>query len=109
MSMDITLSRASKAIEAGKVVAAELGIPFTISIVDAGAHVVAVSRMDGAALVSIEVSQAKARTSVLFAQPTKGLAGAAKPGGPTLASENGSPGPLALIAPGIPLLACDRR
>src|SRR2546430_5160689 len=90
MSMDITLSRASKAIEAGKVVAAELGIPFTISVVDAGAHVVAVSRMDGAALVSIEVSQAKARTSVLFAQPTKGLAGAVQHRAPNFVLQKGA-------------------
>ena len=109
MSMDITLSRASKAIEAGKVVAAELGIPFTISVVDAGAHVVAVSRMDGAALVSIEVSQAKARTSVLFAQPTKGLAGAVQPGAPMFGIESGTRDPLAFIAGGVPVIDVDGR
>src|SRR5205823_2269436 len=73
MSSEITLARAEKAIEAGKVEGAELGIPFTISVVDAGAHVVAVARMDGAALASLELSHSKARTSVLFAQPTANL------------------------------------
>src|SRR2546421_10823540 len=104
MSMDITLSRASKAIEAGKVEGAELGIPFTISVVDAGAHVVAVARMDGAALASLELSHSKARTSVLFAQPTANLAGAAQPGAPLFGIQDGTRDPLAFLPGGIPVI-----
>jgi uncharacterized protein GlcG (DUF336 family) len=104
MSVEITLARAAKAIEAGKVEGAELGIAFTISIVDAGAHLITVSRMDGAALASVEVSQAKARTSVLFAQPTKSLVAAVQPGAPMFGIEAGTRDPLAFIAGGIPVL-----
>jgi uncharacterized protein GlcG (DUF336 family) len=50
MTSTITLAGADKAIEAGRAKAAQLGIAFTIAIVDAGAHLVALSRQDGAAL-----------------------------------------------------------
>lgn len=46
--------------------AGELGVSACISIVDAGAHLMAFRRMDGAALGPIDVSQRKARTSALF-------------------------------------------
>jgi uncharacterized protein GlcG (DUF336 family) len=49
MTSTITLAGADKAIEAGKAKAAELGIAFTIAIVDAAANLVAFSRQDGAA------------------------------------------------------------
>jgi uncharacterized protein GlcG (DUF336 family) len=104
MSVEITLASAAKAIEAGKVEGAELGIAFTISVVDAGAHLITASRMDGAALASVEASQAKARTSVFFAQPTKGLVAAAQPGAPLFGIEAGIREPLAFIAGGIPVL-----
>jgi uncharacterized protein GlcG (DUF336 family) len=109
MSTEITLARAAKAIEAGKVEGAELGIPFTISIVDAGAHVVAVSRMDGAALGSVELSQAKARTSVLFAQPTRNLVAAVQPGAPLFGIETGTRDPLVFVAGGVPVIDADGR
>src|SRR5882762_7618467 len=48
----ITLSNATKAIEVGQDKAAQLGIAFTITVVDTGGHLVALSRMDGAALGS---------------------------------------------------------
>ena len=109
MSTEISLARATKAIEAGKADAAELGIPFTITIVDAGAHLLAVTRMDGAALVSVDASHAKARTSVLFAQPTKGLAAAVQPGAPLYGIAAGSRDLMAFIAGGIPVIDTDGR
>lgn len=71
MTSTITLDGADQAIEAGRAKAAQLGIAFTIAIVDAGTHLVALSRQDGAALASVESSQAKARTSVLFGAPPR--------------------------------------
>ncbi|HEV2378026.1 MAG TPA: heme-binding protein [Streptosporangiaceae bacterium] len=109
MPSTITLDRANAAIEAGKAKAKELGIAFTISIVDAGAHLVSVSRMDGAALASVEASQAKARTSVLFAQPTRDLAGAVQPGAPMYGIEAGFRDGLAFVGGGVPILGPDGR
>jgi uncharacterized protein GlcG (DUF336 family) len=103
MSSTITLAHAEKAIEAGKAKAAELGIAFTITVVDAGAHLVAVSRMDGAALAAVESSQAKARTSVLFGASTRDLAPAVQPGAPMFGIESGFRTPLAFVGGGVPV------
>ena len=104
MSSEITLARAANAIQAGTVEGAELGVPFTISVVDAGAHVVALSRMDGAALASVELSQAKARTAVLFGQATGNLTAAVQPGAPMYGIAAGTRDPLAFLPGGIPVL-----
>jgi uncharacterized protein GlcG (DUF336 family) len=109
MSIEITSASAAKAIEAGKVEATELGIPFTIAIVDAGGYLVSASRMDGAALASVELSQSKARTSVLFAQPTKNLAGAVQPGAPLYGIDAGTRDPLLFLAGGVPVIDPDGR
>ena len=103
MTSTITLDGADQAIEAGRVKAAQLGIAFTIAIVDAGAHLVALSRQDGAALASVESSQAKARTSVLFGAPTKDLAGAVQPGAPMFGIESGFRDTLAFVGGGVPV------
>jgi uncharacterized protein GlcG (DUF336 family) len=103
MSSTITLAGAEKAIEAGKAKAAELGIAFTITIVDAGVHLVTVARMDGAALASVEASQAKARTSVLFASATRDLAPAVQPGAPMFGLEAGFREPVAFVGGGVPV------
>jgi uncharacterized protein GlcG (DUF336 family) len=104
MTSTITLASAEKAIEAGRAKAAQLGIAFTIAIVDAGAQLVALSRQDGAALASVESSQAKARTSVLFGAPTKDLAGAVQPGAPMFGIESGFRDTVAFVGGGIPVI-----
>lgn len=51
--------------------AKELDIKVCIAVCDAGAHLTAFYRMDGAFLGSIDVAQGKARTAVLFPFPTE--------------------------------------
>jgi uncharacterized protein GlcG (DUF336 family) len=103
MSGSISLSSAEKAIEVGKSKAAELGIEFTICVLDGGARLVVLSRMDGAALASVESSQAKARTSVYFAQPTRDLAGAVQPGAPMFGIESGFGDPVVFVGGAVPV------
>lgn len=78
----VVLARASAhaALDAGFAKADELGVPFTIAILDGGGNLVAQVRGDGAALASIGTSVAKALTAVHFAQPTQDLQGAVNPG-----------------------------
>jgi uncharacterized protein GlcG (DUF336 family) len=99
----ITLEAAERAIEAGKKKSAELGIPFTISVLDAGAHLIAAARLDGAALAAVETSQTKARTSVLFMQATKDLVPAVQPGAPLFGIEASTRDPLAFVPGGVPV------
>ena len=46
-------------------------LPVVIAIVDSGAHLVALARMDNTQLGSVEVAIAKARCSALFRRATK--------------------------------------
>jgi uncharacterized protein GlcG (DUF336 family) len=103
MSGSTSLNSAEKAIEAGKAKAAEFGIAFTITVLDDGAQLVALSRMDGAALASVESSQAKARTSVYFAAPTRDLAGAVQPGAPMFGIDSAFGDPVVFVGGAVPV------
>jgi uncharacterized protein GlcG (DUF336 family) len=48
----------------------EIGMAACIAVVDAGAHLKAFRRMDGAFAGAVDVSQRKARTSALFPLPS---------------------------------------
>ena len=58
---------------AARAAEAAAGIPCAMSIVivDSGAHLMYLERMDGALLASPEVASRKARSAVLFNRPTK--------------------------------------
>jgi len=57
-------------IEAAEKQAAEMGHPFVIAIVDESGVLKAFSRMDGAALLSVQVAQDKAYTAIGFGMST---------------------------------------
>jgi uncharacterized protein GlcG (DUF336 family) len=103
----ISLSSAEKAIEAGKAKAAQLGVGFTISVVDAGTHLIALSRMDGAALAGVQASVAKARTCALFGASTKDLAPAVQPGAPMFGIGAGFRDELVFVGGGVPVFDAD--
>lgn len=67
-SVSTELARAM--IEAAERKAQEMGHPFVIAIVDESGVLKEFSRMDGAALLSIQVAQDKAYTAVGFGMPT---------------------------------------
>jgi uncharacterized protein GlcG (DUF336 family) len=51
--------------------AAAISCPMSIAVVDSGAHLVYLERMDDALIGSVEASQRKARCAVLYKRPTK--------------------------------------
>src|SRR5438874_12504009 len=51
---------------------AELGVPMVIAVVDESGVLKAFSRMDGAALLSVQIAQDKAYTAIGFGLPTDG-------------------------------------
>ena len=67
----ISLQRAQAAIEAAAAEATKRGWPLNIAVVDSGANLVVLVRMDGAQLGSIAIAEHKARASVKFRRPTK--------------------------------------
>lgn len=68
--MTITTDRADEIIQRACIRADEIGMAACIAVVDAGAHLKAFRRMDGAFAGAVDVSQRKARTSALFPLPS---------------------------------------
>ena len=68
----VSTEAAHRLIAAGEAKAAEMGKPFVIAVVDDDGVLKAFSRMDGAALLSVQVAQDKAYTAVGFGLPTHG-------------------------------------
>ena len=91
-SMNITLEQAEKVIAAAKAKAAELNTKMDISVVDAGANLVAFARMDGAWLGSVDISMKKARTTAWFTMDTADLSSLVQPGAPLFNIEHSNGG-----------------
>lgn len=102
----ITTEQARKVIAAGEARAAEIGVPVNIAVLDAGVHLKAFSRMDGAVLGSIDVATGKARTAALFQTSSEAVWDYCKPGAPAHGLER-SNGGLMTFAGGLPLVAAD--
>ena len=102
----MTSDQARKIIAAGEARAAEIGVPVNIAVLDAGTHLKAFVRMDGAVLGSIDVAMGKARTAALFQTTSEAVWDYCKPGAPApgLQLSNGG---LMTFAGGIPLTGAD--
>ncbi len=103
----VPLDKATAAIAAGIVRGTSLGVPFTITVIDAGGFLVAAHRMDGAALASIETSASKATTALLFARSTRDLVAAVQPGAALFTIQTATRAPLAFVPGGVPLTDSD--
>lgn len=99
----LPLSVAQSLTDAAIARAYRVGIPCTIAVLDGGAHLVQVTRMDGAALASIETSLAKARTAVQFGAPTADLTPMVEPGGPLHTVAASFALPVTFVAGGVPV------
>jgi uncharacterized protein GlcG (DUF336 family) len=63
---------AHRMIAAAEAKAQEIGVPMVIAVCDESGVLKAFSRMDGAALLSVQVAQDKAYTAIGFGMPTDG-------------------------------------
>jgi uncharacterized protein GlcG (DUF336 family) len=98
----ISLTRATKVVDAAVEKAGEIGQPMNIAVVDDGGHLVAFARMDGAIKASIDISINKARTSILMNAPTGALMPLVQPGAELYGLEQTNGG-LVIFGGGIPL------
>jgi uncharacterized protein GlcG (DUF336 family) len=67
----ITIEAASRMIGAAEAKAREMGRPMCIAVVDGDGTLKAFSRMDGAPLLAVQISQDKAYTAVSFGMSTE--------------------------------------
>jgi uncharacterized protein GlcG (DUF336 family) len=103
---DITSDQASRIIAAAEARATEIGVAANIAVLDAGVHLKAFARMDGAVLGSIDLAIGKARTAALFQTTSEAVWDYCKPGAPAHNLE-ASNGRLYPFAGGLPLRAAD--
>lgn len=68
----ISADLARRVITAAEEKAREIGVPMNIAVVDESGVLKAFTRMDGAALLSVQIAQDKAYTAVGFGMPTHG-------------------------------------
>lgn len=68
----ITQEASDKLIAAATAKADEIGVPMCITIVDESGNLKAFRRMDGAALLSVDIATNKAYTAVSFGMPSHG-------------------------------------
>ncbi len=71
--MALSFSQAQKAVQQATARAAEMSIPVSVAVVDDGGYLLAFARMDGAKLVSVEVSQGKAYGTVFLGTPSAAI------------------------------------
>ncbi len=100
--MNLTLAQAEKIIETAKKKAVELNTKMNISVVDAGANILAFVRMDGAWLGSADISLKKAKTARFFDMNSGDIGGLSQPGGSLYNIEH-SNGGLISFPGGVPI------
>lgn len=100
--MNLTLAQAEKIIDAAKKKSVELNTKMNISIVDAGANILAFVRMDGAWLGSADISLKKAKTARFFDMNSDDIGGLSQPGGALFNIEH-SNGGLISFPGGVPI------
>ena len=100
----VTLDDAKRMLSAAEAKAASLGIAYNIAVVDAGGHLVAFLRQDGARIGSVDLAIDKAVTARLFNKTTSDLARLAQPGSPLFGIQESNAGKVVIFGGGIPLL-----
>ncbi|MDD7967522.1 GlcG/HbpS family heme-binding protein [Actinomycetospora lemnae] len=98
----LTLAEARRMLDAGLAEADAIGQPMNVAIVDAGGHLVAFARQDGAIRASIDISQRKAATAILMEAPTAALMELVQPGAELYGLEQ-TAGGMVVFGGGIPV------
>jgi uncharacterized protein GlcG (DUF336 family) len=103
---DVSAEQAEEVLKAAVAKATELGTKMNIAVVDAGCHLKAFIRMDGAWLGSIDIALKKARTARLFDMDTGPLGETSQPGQELYGIELSNDG-LISFGGGVPLMDGD--
>jgi uncharacterized protein GlcG (DUF336 family) len=99
----VTSELAHRVIAAAEARAAEMDVPMVIAVCDESGVLKAFSRMDGAALLSVQIAQDKAYTSVGFGMSTDGWHGFIKDDPPLADGAVGGIDRLVIFGGGYPI------
>jgi uncharacterized protein GlcG (DUF336 family) len=104
----VTSDLAHRVIAGAEAKAVELGVPMVIAVCDESGVLKAFSRMDGAALLSVQIAQDKAYTAVGFGLPSGGWHDFIKDDPPLAAGAVGGIDRLVVFGGGFPITIDDR-
>ncbi len=104
----VTSELAQRVIAAAEAKAAEIGVPMVIAVCDESGVLKAFSRMDGAALLSVQIAQDKAYTAVGFGMPSGGWHEFIKDDPPLAAGAVGGIDRLVVFGGGFPITVGER-
>ncbi|MEU5000970.1 heme-binding protein [Streptomyces sp. NPDC021622] len=99
----LTIEDAEALVSAAHRVAEAAGVTVSVTVLDAGGHLLAFRRDDRAVLISGETSTRKAYTALQLNAPTADLVDLVKPDGPFHTLPTALDRPLLFIAGGIPV------
>jgi uncharacterized protein GlcG (DUF336 family) len=99
----LTLEDAKRMLSAGEAKAASLGIAYNIAVVDAGGHLLAFLRQDGALIGSIDLAIDKAVTARMFDKKTADLAKLSQSGMPLFGIQESNAGKVVIFGGGVPV------
>lgn len=99
----LTLDDAKRMVSAAEAKAHKLGIAYNIAVVDAGGHLLAFVRQDGALIGSIDLAIDKAVTARIFDTTTAQLASLAQSGKPLYGIQESNAGKVVIFGGGIPV------
>ena len=99
---------AHRIVAAAEAKAADMGVPMNIAVCDESGVLKAFSRMDGAALLSVQIAQDKAYTAVGFGMPTDGWHEFIKDDPPLAAGAVGGIDRLVIFGGGFPITVGDK-
>ena len=102
--ISLALEDAKRMLSAAEAKAASLGIPYCVAVVDAGGHLVAFLRQDGALIGSVDLAIDKAATARIFGKRTSDLATLAQPGMPLFGIQESNAGKVVIFGGGVPVL-----
>ena len=100
----LTLEDARQMLSAAEAKAGSLGIPYCVAVVDAGGHLVAFLRQDGALIGSIDLAINKAGTARIFDKTTAYLATLAQSGRPLFGIQECNSGKVVIFGGGVPVI-----
>ena len=103
----LTLEDAKQMLSAAEVKAGSLGIPYCVAVVDAGAHLIAFLRQDGALIGSVDLAIDKAKTARIFYKTTADLAALAQSGRPLFGIQESNSGEVVIFGGGVPVVVDD--
>lgn len=104
----ISSDLAHRVVTAAEAKAAEIGVPMNIAVCDESGVLKAFSRMDGAALLSVQIAQDKAYTAIGFGMPSDAWHEFIKDDPPLAAGAVGGIDRLVIFGGGFPIKVGDQ-